>query len=74
MARARAAGFLKLVATIRADNDAALAFYRAGGFATAGIARRHTRIGESFVDAAITERWIAAPRHQGLRDVPAAEP
>ena len=57
-ARARELGFLKICATVRADNPAAQAFYRRQGFNQTGIARRHAYVEGRFVDEVYLERWI----------------
>ncbi len=56
---ARREGFAKIMATIRADNPEALAFYRHLGFEIIGTARRHARVGGGYVDEVLTERWSA---------------
>jgi L-amino acid N-acyltransferase YncA len=56
--RALALGYRKVMATIRADNDAAVAFYRGLGFEHVGVARRHALIGGRYIDEVIAERWI----------------
>ena len=55
---ARARGFRKLTATIRADNSAALAFYQSQGFAVVGTARAHAFVGDRFVDEVLTEKML----------------
>lgn len=55
---ALALGYRKLMATIRADNDAAIAFYRGLGFEHVGVARRHALIGGRYIDEVIAECWI----------------
>ncbi len=55
---ARRRGFTKLMATIRADNPNALAFYTALGFRTVGVAERHARVRGRYVDEILAERWI----------------
>jgi len=52
---ARNAGFTNILAMIRADNSAALAFYHHHGFRTAGVMREHLRVGDRFVDQVLTE-------------------
>jgi len=53
-----AKGFLKVMALIRADNPAALGFYRRHGFETIGTARRHARIDDRFIDEVMAERML----------------
>ncbi len=56
--QSRAQGFLKIIATIRADNPQAIAFYTGQGFAVVGTARRHALLNGRYVDEVITEKWI----------------
>ncbi len=58
LAQSRAQGFLKIIATIRADNPQAIAFYTGQGFAVVGTARRHAFLNGRYVDEVITEKWI----------------
>lgn len=51
-------GFRKLRATVRADNPAAIAFYRALGFKTLGIAKAHAWIDGRYVDEVIAEKAL----------------
>ena len=55
---ARSEGFRKLRATIRADNPAAIAFYRSIGFETLGIAKAHAWVEGRYVDEVIAERSL----------------
>lgn len=55
---ARARGFLKLRATVRADNPRALAFYAAQGFERIGIARKHALVRGTFIDEVLTEKFL----------------
>jgi L-amino acid N-acyltransferase YncA len=56
---ARHLGFAKIVATIRADNPVALAFYEAQGFQMVGRARNHALVRGQFVDELLTELLIS---------------
>jgi L-amino acid N-acyltransferase YncA len=58
LAAARAAGYEKIVTYVRADNPAALAFYRGLGFRTIGTAQRQARIAGRYVDEVFIERWL----------------
>lgn len=55
---ARLCGFSKLMATIRADNPQAIAFYLRQGFRIIGTAYRHALIHGRYVDEVMAERWI----------------
>ncbi|WP_181700374.1 GNAT family N-acetyltransferase [Chthonobacter albigriseus] len=59
LAAARTRGFAKLMATVRADNPAALAFYASQGFRTVGVAERHAVINGQAVDEVFLERHLA---------------
>lgn len=48
----------KMMATIRADNPGALAFYRKLGFEEIGVAKRHAYIGGRYVDEVLMERFL----------------
>lgn len=56
--QARAIGFRKLSAVIRADNPKALAFYQSQGFRVIGTAERHALVRGRLVDQVLTERWL----------------
>ena len=56
---AQALDFRKLMATIRADNPGALAFYRRQGFETIGVARQHAYLGGCYVDEVLMEKLLA---------------
>ncbi len=56
--RAKAKGFEKLLAWVRADNEAGLRSYRKYGFEEVGVAKRHAKIGERYLDEVILERWL----------------
>ena len=53
---ARSKGYEKLFTFVRADNPAAIATYRAHGFAIIGTARRHAKIDGRYVDEWLIER------------------
>lgn len=55
---ARLCGFSKLMATIRADNPQAIAFYLRQGFRIIGTAYRHALIHGHYIDEVMAERWI----------------
>ena len=59
LAQAHSLGYLKLHATIRADNPAALAFYQAQGFRQAARLEKHAFIQGVFVDEFLFVRWLA---------------
>lgn len=54
----RAAGYEKIVAFVRADNEAGLRAYRGQGFRDVGVAARHARIDGRDVDEVILERFL----------------
>lgn len=51
-------GFRKLLATIRADNTAALHFYTRSGFRQIGILRAHLRFRGKYLDQVLAERLL----------------
>lgn len=55
---ARAKGFRKLSATIRADNPHAVAFYLRQGFRLIGTAQQHALIRGRYVDEVLAERLL----------------
>ncbi len=55
---ARATGYSKIFAFIRADNEAGLAAYRGQGFRTVGAAERQALINGHYIDEIIVEKWI----------------
>jgi L-amino acid N-acyltransferase YncA len=55
---AREQGFLKLVATIRADNPQAISFYQSLGFKVIGTAKDHALVGGTYVDETLAEKFI----------------
>ncbi len=54
----REAGFLKIRATIRADNPLGLGFYTGMGFEIIGTAMRHARVRGELVDEVLAERFL----------------
>ena len=56
--RAREQGFLKLSATIRADNPQAVCFYLSQGFKIIGTAQNHAFVGDRYIDEILMERFI----------------
>jgi L-amino acid N-acyltransferase YncA len=58
---ARKQGFLKICATIRADNPGAVAFYTSQGFRVIGTARKHARVGERYLDEILMEKVLDEP-------------
>lgn len=56
--RAKAKGYEKLLAWVRADNEAGLRSYTRYGFERVGVAKRHAKIGDHYVDEVILERWL----------------
>jgi len=57
-AEAREKGYEKVFTYVRADNAAALAYYRSLGFRIVGVAERHARIAGRSVDEVIIERFL----------------
>ena len=55
---AREQGFLKIRATIRADNPGAIAFYLSQGFQVIGTAQKHAYVGGVYLDEILIERYI----------------
>jgi L-amino acid N-acyltransferase YncA len=51
-------GFLKLRATVRADNLQALAFYQSQGFEIIGIAKKHAWLHGNYVDEVLLEKLL----------------
>jgi RimJ/RimL family protein N-acetyltransferase len=56
---ARDLGFAKIIATTRADNPDAQAFYEAQGFHVVGLARNHALVRDQFVDEILLERLLS---------------
>jgi L-amino acid N-acyltransferase YncA len=57
-AAARSKGYEKLFTFIRADNPAALSAYRRQGFEVIGVARRHARLKQGYVDEVLVEAFL----------------
>jgi len=55
---AKELGFLKICATVRADNQRAVSFYESQGFRVIGTARKHAFVGGKFIDEMLMERLI----------------
>jgi L-amino acid N-acyltransferase YncA len=55
---AKSAGFEKIQAWVRADNEAGLRAYRGAGFAPIGTAVRQARINGRYIDEIVLERFI----------------
>jgi len=55
---ARTRGFEKLLAWVRADNEAGLRSYTRYGFERVGVAKQHAKLGERYLDEVILERWL----------------
>lgn len=53
--RAKRDGFRKLLAWIRADNEAGLRSYTRYGFEKVGVAKQHAKIGNAYVDEILFE-------------------
>lgn len=54
----RRKGYEKLFTYVRADNPGALETYLSQGFRRVGIAEHHAKIGNTYVDEVIIERWL----------------
>jgi L-amino acid N-acyltransferase YncA len=57
-AEARQKGYEKLFTFVRADNPAALEAYLRQGFRTVGIAERHARLKDRYIDEILIEKWL----------------
>jgi L-amino acid N-acyltransferase YncA/N-acetylglutamate synthase-like GNAT family acetyltransferase len=55
---ARAQGFLKLWATIRADNPQAVTFYQSQGFRVVGTAEKHAFVRGQYIDEILAEKLL----------------
>lgn len=55
---AKERGFTKVMASIRADNPSAIAFYQGQGFRIIGIAERHAFVDGRYVDEVVAERLL----------------
>lgn len=58
--QARERGFSKIMATIRADNPAAVAFYKSQGFQLIGTAHKHAFLHGVYIDEILMERFVDA--------------
>ena len=58
LAEANDKGLVKIVATIRADNPMAVAFYRSQGFREVGTARKHALVRGRYVDEVLMETLL----------------
>jgi L-amino acid N-acyltransferase YncA len=58
---ARERGFLKLCATIRADNPQAVSFYLSQGFRIVGTAKKHALVKGNYIDEIFAEKLIDGP-------------
>ena len=54
----KAQGYLKLRATVRADNPYAFAFYQSQGFEQIGIAKKHAYLRGEYVDEILLEKFL----------------
>ena len=55
---AKERGFLKINATIRADNPQAVSFYLSQGFRIIGTAQKHALVRGKYIDEILAERFI----------------
>ena len=55
---AKELGFLKISATVRADNQRAVSFYQSQGFRVIGTAQKHAFIGGKFIDGILMEKLL----------------
>ncbi|OMO20686.1 GNAT family N-acetyltransferase [Vibrio lentus] len=55
---AKAKGYEKLFAYVRADNERALAVYLKQGFEIVGTAKKHGKIGDQYFDEVLTEKFL----------------
>ncbi|CDU08127.1 putative Acyl-CoA N-acyltransferase [Vibrio coralliirubri] len=55
---AKAKGYEKLFAYVRADNERALAVYLKQGFEIVGTAKKHGKIGEQYFDEILIEKFL----------------
>lgn len=55
---ARQKGYEKLFAYVRSDNERALAAYKKQGFEVVGIAKKHAKIGDVYVDEVLIEKFL----------------
>ncbi|MGN2755585.1 N-acetyltransferase family protein [Aliivibrio fischeri] len=55
---AKAKGYEKLFAYVRGDNERALADYLKQGFEVVGVARKHAKVGDVYVDETLIEKFL----------------
>ncbi|MEZ9391684.1 N-acetyltransferase family protein [Vibrio splendidus] len=55
---AKAKGYEKLFAYVRADNERALAVYLKQGFEIVGTAKKHGKIGDQYFDETLIEKFL----------------
>ena len=55
---AKQLGFLKLRATVRADNPQAVSFYQSQGFEMIGIAKKHAFLQGKYIDEVLLEKFL----------------
>ncbi|MCC4784932.1 histone acetyltransferase [Vibrio splendidus] len=55
---AKAKGYEKLFAYVRADNECALAVYLKQGFEIVGTAKKHGKIGDQYFDEVLIEKFL----------------
>jgi L-amino acid N-acyltransferase YncA len=55
---AKEQGFIKLSATIRADNPQAVSFYLSQGFRVIGTAQKHAFVRGKYIDEILMEKFI----------------
>lgn len=57
--RTKTKGYEKLLAWVRADNEAGLRSYTKYGFEQVGVAKQHAKIGARYVDEVLLERQLS---------------
>lgn len=55
---AKAKGYEKLFAYVRGDNERALAAYVKQGFEVVGIAKKHAKVGDVYIDETLIEKLL----------------
>lgn len=55
---AKAKGYEKLFAYVRGDNERALAAYVKQGFEVVGIAKKHAKVGDVYIDETLVEKLL----------------
>jgi L-amino acid N-acyltransferase YncA len=61
-------GVRKVLATVRADNRGAVAFYRRQGFRIIGTAEKHALARGEYLDEVLMERWIGGSQRRGTEE------